>query len=452
MRYHSKKKKNNKIKKIFLFLLTIFVVVVLVGTVDLYKNRNKIYSGVSALGIQLGGLKREEAQNILKPIALKIIDSPRILEFEDKRIKIIPHSDLNASIDLSRVVEESYSVARTGNIFRRVKERIVMRKRGYDVPLPVEFNQKKLENLQNKISFLINRMPKDAYMDNNRVIESREGIKLDLAKFNEEILETLKCLDKEKYNINLPVITITPKITTQNILAKLDIHQELGTYSTSLKKKEENTVFNERLASKMINGIIVKPQEIFSFNKYVGTTEKKDGFKESTIIANGIFVDGYGGGVCQVSSTLYNAALLANLKIVERYNHSVYGEATKYVPLGRDAAIFYGYKDLKIKNNLDNEIVILAKIIGDTLQINILGQNEDKPDVQIISKDKKVIDYKVIKKKDSNLKTNQKLIVQEGVPGYKIKTYRIIRKDGEEKIEYLSDDTYKSIPMIIREN
>jgi vancomycin resistance protein VanW len=236
----------------------------------------------------------------------------------------------------------------------------------------------------------------------------------------------------------MPVITIAPKYTTQNVLTKLAIYQELGTYSTSLENKDENTRFNIKLASEKINGILVNPQEVFSFNKYVGPAEKVDGFKEGTIIVNSKFENGYGGGVCQVASTLYNAALLANIPIIERYNHTIYGEANKYVPLGRDAAIFYGYKDLKFKNNLNHEIVIFAKVLGDILQFDIFGQ--------------KVIDCQIIKEKDPNLKANQEIVVQEGLPGYQVKTYRIIRKDGIEKIEFLAEDIYKSVTMIIREN
>jgi len=86
--------------------------------------------------------------------------------------------------------------------------------------------------------------------------------------------------------------------------------------------------------------------------------------------------------------------------IVERYNHSVYGEATKYVPLGQDAAIFYGFKDLKFKNNSDHVIVIFSKVFRDTIQVSIFGGNEDKAEVEIISKDKRVIEYPVIREED----------------------------------------------------
>jgi len=454
LRYYSKKKNSSKvnIKKIFLFLIIIFVAISLVDAVDIFRNRNKVFPGVSAFGIELGGLKKEEAQEILQPIASKMIDTPRILVFEDKEIEFIPHEELDTFIDLNRVVEETYNVARTGNIFRRLKDRIVTWRKGYEVSFQAEFNSQKLEDFQNKISSLINRMPSDACVKDNRIIESRTEVKLDLEKFKGKITESLKSLDEEKYILNLPAIIVDPKITTQNILTELAINGELGTYSTSLENKEENTVYNIRLASEVINGILLKPQEIFSFNKYVGPAEKADGYKESTIIANGVFVNGYGGGICQVSSTLYNVVLLANLPIVERYNHSVYGDATKYVPLGQDAAIFYEFKNLRFKNNSDYMIVIFSKVFRDTLQVSIFGGNEDKAEVEIISKDKKVIDYQIIREKDSKLEAGQEIVVQEGVPGYQIKTYRIIRKDGEEKIEFLAEDTYKSVPMIIKEN
>ncbi len=451
MKNYSKKKKNGKIRKFLLYLIIIIVVLSLVDAVDIYKNRNKILPGVSAFGVELEGLKKEEARDILQLIASKMIDSPRILVFEDKEFKFIPHKELDAFIDLNRVVEETYDIARTGNVFKRIKDRIVVWRKGYELPFQAEFNPQKFEDFQNKISSLINRIPRDAYVEGNRIIESRIGVKLDLEKFKEEITESLKSLDEEKYIFDIPVITVNPKITTQNILKELAISGELGIYFTSLENKEENTIYNIKLSSEVINGILIKPQEIFSFNKYVGPAEKADGYKESTIIANGIFVNGYGGGICQVSSTLYNAALLANLPIIERYNHSVYGEATEYVPLGQDAAIFYGFKDLRFKNNSDHAIVIFSKVFRDTLQVSIFGGNEDKAEVEIISKDKKIIDYQIIREKDSKLEAGQEIVVQEGVPGYQIKTYRIVSKEGEEKIEFLAEDTYKSVPMIVRE-
>ncbi|GAH42708.1 unnamed protein product, partial [marine sediment metagenome] len=276
MRYYSKKKNNSKvkIKKLLLFLIIIIVAISLVDAVDIFRNRNKIFPGVSAFGVELGGLKKEEAREILQPIASKMIDTPRILVFEDKEIKFIPHKELDAFIDLNRVVEETYSIARTGNIFRTLKDRIVVWRKGNEVHYQAEFNLQKFEDFQNKISSLINRSSGDAYIEGNKIIESRTRVKLDLKRFKEEITELLKCLDEEKYISDLPVIIVDPKITTQDILTELAINGELGTYYTSLENKEENTIYNIKLASEVINGMLVKPKEFFSFNKYVGPAEK----------------------------------------------------------------------------------------------------------------------------------------------------------------------------------
>ena len=194
MKYYSKKKNNNKVKlkKLLLFLITIIVAISLADAVDIYRNRNKILTGVSAFGIELGGLKKEEAQEILQPIASKMIDFPRILVFEDKEIKFIPHKVLDAFIDLNRAVEETYSIARTGNIFSRIKDRIVLWRKGFEAPFRVEFNPQKFEDFQNKIGTLINRNPGNAYIKGDKIIESKTGVKLDLERFKEEIIESLK--------------------------------------------------------------------------------------------------------------------------------------------------------------------------------------------------------------------------------------------------------------------
>jgi len=182
LRYYSKKKNKSKvrIKKLLLFLLIIIVAISLADVVDIFRNRDKILPGVSALGVELEGLNREDAREILQPITSKLIDSPRILVFEDKEIKFIPHKELDTFIDLNRVVEETYTIARTGNIFKRIKDRIVIQRKGYEVLYQIEFSLQKFDDFQNRVSSLISRSPDDAYIEGNKIIESRTGVKLDL--------------------------------------------------------------------------------------------------------------------------------------------------------------------------------------------------------------------------------------------------------------------------------
>jgi len=453
LKYCSKKEKNQiNLRKIFIILLLIITLIILGEGIDLFLYRNKIFPKISASGILVGGLNKEEAKQVLQPVISKIINSPRFLVFEEESFEFIPADDLEANIDLSKEVDRLYLIARSGNIFKRIKDRLAVQRSSYNLNLKVEFDNQKLKDLAKKIGNMVERAPQNAYLEGNYIRESQEGIEVNLEELEKEIITSLNSCDEKDYHLNIPVTVILSQYNTKDLLKELDISQELSIYSTSLKNRDGNTIYNIKLASEKINGRIIKAGEVFSFNQIVGPAEKEDGFKEGTIIANGKFVNGYGGGVCQVSSTLYNTVLLANLSIIERHNHSIYGEATAYVPVGRDAAVFYGFKDLKFKNNLSKKIAIFARISDGMLTVSIYGYYPDKPEIEIVSKDKKIIDYQIIREKDAGLNKSQEITIQEGIPGYKIKTYRIIKKGEEEKIELLSEDTYNYIPMIIKEN
>lgn len=121
----------------------------------------------------------------------------------------------------------------------------------------------------------------------------------------------------------------------------------LASFSTTILDSDENRVNNIRLASQKINGFVLKPGETFSFNKIVGKRDYNKGYKKAKVLVNGESNEGVGGGICQLSSTIYNAALKSGMQIIERHTHS--GEVG-YIPRGQDAAVSYGYKDLKFKN------------------------------------------------------------------------------------------------------
>ena len=138
----------------------------------------------------------------------------------------------------------------------------------------------------------------------------------------------------------------------------------------------ENKVHNLRLAAEKINEVIIHPGEIFSFWKAVGNPEK--GFKKSRSIINGALSEETGGGLCQVSGAVYYMSLKSGLKILERYNHSIdiYTEETRYTPLGTDATVVYGYKDLRIENIYDFPVKFRFEIVGDDLELHLLSEQK----------------------------------------------------------------------------
>ncbi len=420
---------------------------------DLLVFRERIYPKVTVLEQEIGGLNRNQAHSSLQPVLEKIINLPVVINHEGWQQTIIPEVNLGAFINGEKLIDEAYAIARRGTFLARLRERIFLLSNNYRLYPVVYFEEAKFNAFYSQLQAAFERSPRNANLTSQRIISAQRGIVIDKKQLLDDMKNAiLKAAQSDTpIVINLPVVYQEPEISTEEILTSIGVFELVSHYETSLLGKEENTLYNIKKAAEQLDGIIIKPQEIFSFNKLIGPAEKEDGYKESIIIANGQFVNGYGGGVCQVSTTLYNTALLANLQIIERYNHSIYGEATNYVPLGRDAAVFYGYKDLKFKNSSGQLMVIFSEVKPDRLVITMWGEKRLDKNIKIISQDEKTYDYEVIeiKQEGKSIMNNADRIIQEGIPGYSIKTYRVILDASGERVELLSEDRYVSVPQKI---
>lgn len=457
-RYYSPVKKSSahnkfNLSKVFFIIWGLLILFLLAYTFDAWLFRGKIYPQVQVLEQKIGGLTRYQAQSSLQPVIEKIISYPLIINYEGWQQTVIPKENLGAFINVEILINEAYEIGRRGSFWARIRERLFLLRNNYQLYPKVNFEEDKFNTFYNQLQTKFERSPRNASLVYNRIISARKGIVIDQKKLLEDLTNAiLKAFQSDKpISINLAVTYSEPEITTKEVLASIGVYEIISQYETSLLGKEINTLYNINKASEEIDGIIIKPQEIFSFNKLIGPAEKEDGYKESIIIANGKFVNGYGGGVCQVSTTLYNAALLANLQIIERYNHSIYGEATNYVPLGRDAAVFYGYKDLKFKNSQEQLIVIFSEVKPDRLVVTIWGEKRLDKNIKIKTQDQKTYDYEVIeiKKEGKSTVNDANDVIQEGIPGYSIKTYRVIQDTFGERVEFISDDRYASVPKKI---
>ena len=162
------------------------------------------------------------------------------------------------------------------------------------------------------------------------------------------------------------------KVTTGSPASSTMRHSKkeiLSTFSTKFTKKPKARNHNMKLASIALDQYVIEPGQTFSFNEVIGYAGPEQGYKIATILVNGKEEKAYGGGICQVSSTLYNAALEAGLEIVERHPHS---KEVRYVEKGKDAATSYGTKDLKFKNNFPYPVIINTYISEDTFTTEIL--------------------------------------------------------------------------------
>lgn len=251
--------------------------------------------------------------------------------------------------------------------------------------------------------------------------------------------------DKESYVI--PVKTLYPKVTTDQIGTEA-FPNLLASYSSNYSSSNYNRSTNVALATSKINGIVLMPGQSFSYNGTVGQRTLRAGFKEAGAYVNGEVTTAVGGGICQVSSTLYNAVLRANLEVTNRTNHMF---QVGYVPIGTDATVSWGAPDFQFKNNRNYPIKIVATTAGKNVYIKIFGLKEDNDyDVEILSYRTGTIPFNTTYTSDPSLGEGQTKVVQNGSNGATSVTYKILKRNGQEvSRELVSRDRYQPHNQVI---
>lgn len=267
----------------------------------------------------------------------------------------------------------------------------------------------------NKIYNEVHKDPVDASftLEPRSVTPSKNGI--DFAITLDEAKSKLKESEKECV---IPLKVVYPNVTT-NMIGNEAFPDELSRFSTNYAASNTNRTTNLVLAAGKINGTVLMPGETFSYNQVVGERTIAAGYKEAPIYVSGRVEDGLGGGICQITTTLYNAVVYANLEIVERTNHQF---VPSYVGAGRDATVVYGAIDFKFKNNRNYPIKIVCSVGGGVASFQILGlKTNNEYNVEITSR-----------------------ITSQTANNINSETYKILRQNGvvvEQKL--LSKDIYK---------
>lgn len=198
------------------------------------------------------------------------------------------------------------------------------------------------------------------------ITDLKNGIKVDLdqlyADFEAQFMNT------KDIKIYVKTISIEPEIMSDYFEDKLNL---MGKFSTDLTNSKEGRLYNVKLALSKLNGKIVESDEVISYNEVTGPQNTSGGYKPAIVIVNGVFKEGIGGGLCQASTTLYNACLLANLEILEVHKHSL---PVGYVEMALDAMVADGYADFQFKNTSDYPVYIKAYVLDDRAYVEIFGK------------------------------------------------------------------------------
>lgn len=270
-----------------------------------------------------------------------------------------------------------------------------------------------IESIYNEV----HREPKDAYYTTEpfSVFPSEDGI--DFAISIDEAKNIVS--DKSVNEYTIPIKYITPNVTT-NMIGTEAFPDLLSQFSTKYAASNKNRTTNLILAANKINGTVIMPGETFSYNKVVGERTIAAGYREAPIYVSGEVVDGLGGGICQITTTLYNAVVYANLEIVQRSNHQF---VPSYVGASRDATVVYGATDFQFKNNRNYPIKLVCSVSGGIASFQIFGMKQDD-DVSV-----EISAY-------VTGRTNSAIYSE---------AYKILKKDGVVVgKELLSKDTYKT--------
>ena len=355
-----------------------------------------------------------------------VIESSYTLEDEEL---IITKGKAGVKIDTDNLLNKAKEILTDTNISDDFVEIPVINKD----PDPIDID---------KIHEEVYKEAKDAYYteDPLQVYPEEKGIDFDVENAKEILKE-----DKEEYVI--PLIITEPEVTLDDLGTKA-FPDQLATFTTRYDVSDVDRTTNLVLAIKKINGTVLRSGEEFSYNKVVGARTVAAGYKNAKIYSAGQVVDGLGGGICQVSSTLYNAALLANLEITERRNHQF---VTSYVEAGRDATVVYGSTDFKFKNTRKYPIRIVATAKNGILTMTIYGiKEENEYTFKFTPKVLATTPYQTQYIDDDTLPEGTEKVKQKGAVGKKVQTTITKLLNGKVvSSEVLSVDTYTPMTRII---
>lgn len=258
--------------------------------------------------------------------------------------------------------------------------------------------------------------------------------------------EVARALDND-LTVHLPVAEAPKHVSDTQLNSITDVVEAFTTHFPSRMISRNSNI---KLASSKLNGVVLLPGERMSFNQTVGRRTIEGGFKEAGIYKNGKHDHGVGGGICQVSSTLYNAALISDLGIRSRHNHSM---PVAYLPVGRDATVDYGALDLVIENTYQTPVAISSVYKNGALTFMVLGKKDPGLSVKIVTEGHKSWDRGVKVSQDKSLKPGRFRVTDKGSSGHSIFTYRLVYKDGKlVKREPLGRSFYPGAPRLIASN
>lgn len=445
--------KNKKLT--ILFIVGCICVLVLAGTVGLlangvFGNSDKISDGVKISGIDVGGLTKQEAKDKIDEYIEKLENRQVTIVIDDEQQVETTAESLGFSCDAKDTVEKAYELGRSGSFFSKFKAISDSDKSKYKLSYHVDEEVLKQYIEDNCKQYDVKMKNSKLKLTNGKfkATKSRDGREIQVEDTVTVISHDLsKDVSEDAIEVSAVVQVKKAKYTKEQVSKCKDL---LGSYSTSYATSTAARANNVKVAANYIDGTVLYPGKTFSVIKTIKDRTEANGYQSAPEYSSGKVVEGIGGGVCQVSTTLYNAVINAELEVVERSPHSM---VVAYVDVSRDAAIAGDYKDFKFKNNTEVPVYIAAVADGATLSFRIYGE-ETRPENRTIKFKSEILETiepgeaKITE--DSSKPESYRAVTQSAHVGYKAKLWKLVYVDGKrtEKIQ-LNSSVYAAEPEYI---
>lgn len=411
-----------------------------------FRKSDLIANNVTISGVAVGRLRNAEATRKLQDEWLPTLPKTvTVLVGEEKHD--LAAEDLGRQPQIEQAVAKAWHIGREGNLLAQMTTRLRMMRSTIEVPVQITVDEPSLSAELVKLAAQVDRPPVDATVsvsgdDEVSVTPGKPGLKLDRKGAATAITAALCKLQTEP--VKLTCQEAQPSVSAAD-LAHLEV--VLGSYSTPYSSGKVDRTHNLGLAIQAINKTVIMPGEVFSTDQTIGPRIAERGFREAPIFQDGEVTPATGGGICQIATTIYNAALFAGLEVVERHHHS---QPVTYAPAGRDATVYAGQLDLRFRNTTGSPILMLGSVGDSRVYVRILGKREANRKVRIERSGLTSTPFDVKEIPDPDLEIGKREVEKKGRNGISVTVYRVITQpDGTEKRESLHTDTYRGQTQVV---
>lgn len=413
------------------------------------SEADTIAEGVYIGNIYVGGMTETEAVAAVEAYIAQAGEAELMLCAGDRSISV-PAESLGITFSEANVVGEAIDVGRSGSLIKRYKDKKDLEYGDKVIALELSVDSQAVSELLEEKASELNQEAVDNGLVREdgefTIIKGEQGIEVN----TEESIAAIEDYISHEWDggdaeIELVAEIVEPRGSEEELAQITDL---LGSYTTNYSDSGTNRCTNISVAAGKINGTLLYPGEEFSVYEAIGPLDAANGYELAGAYENGQTVESYGGGVCQVSSTLYNAVILAELEVTQRSNHSM---IVSYVKPSMDAAIAGDYKDLRFVNNYDIPIYIEGYTVGKNVYFNIYG-HETRAENRVVT-----YESEVVSQEDPGTQfvattdpAGYIAVVQSKHVGYVARLWKVVTVDGvEESREVYNKSTYKASPKIV---